>query len=1101
MSDNKDKSFKKLLSLLRYDARKRFEVLREELNHLANSIKYRINPEVDFDLTALSEQANTNEQPFTAETSHEAFLYRLGLSAQALLNECNQDIEEIQLVEDIEKLKATSRPREQDVRNRQVAEEFAIIWNAKVVNKALVLAERLGDLHDRLEQFLQRTNPDHPDPTLRRRCEQGLTDKYLSELARWTHMDLARFSLRLKANYPYDKVPSTYQFWDYDHTSRHHSFIGLDEHNAWRKNVDTFLLNPAKTQPLSAPTRFVSVALSYWMPERLALVPIIGHELAHQVLRTIYGREVSFSLVERDGSELARVYQRLTNSAEAWLSRRVYLEGLDARFVSNLVTEILCDVFAAIRFGYGYAYAWTLETLSEDRFSHLFHDEYGMLRRLNSEYSGLVSSDTANEPSLANAESSLDAASSLREKMRKDAFSLSAHLRRGLLAPLYRGRVMISVLKRLRLERDAVAQDFESAFETLLSVMLRVYTSEGPNDEFSAMEVRASYEDEMARDLARSLCDEVLFGVSADIGDSQFIRIAKDFWAGFTVEEIQDQANSRLKPAKAQDKSTGDRRNNESSNAEENDIESTLERQLLNNGYRELLDRTLAPLFEGKDAHTESRSPVPESSPFHVHHCKTFSDAAWRMEWLIEGTKLEANSSPIEIDALRNQIRELTFLGMDDYLFRTASPARLFSVIAEEKSRLQALKAVNLTNSVHKDNVKKAYDVRPIIELDKKLQGLKTNEPSKVSIAFLDMTLTVSSEMRKWLPGKILDPNLLPSLVESRQKEEGTRSVFFLDLMKVRSTPSVLRASMRTVSAGSGDRGQHPKYVPICSGSLLGRYDAFVIYRQASNDGDLNWKFSGSEPSSSALQVVEPASPQSAYVSRTKRLVQVFGSNVNSSTVMTDGRNGAGALNPVAVILVSLKWDASRILVARWLTSTQLTSNVNLRVRSSVFLSDGWEDIVLVIGSGAEGLPVDSVDAARVANGHMRREIVEACLPLIRLINENPFVAGTETLFSSDILESPPAAMRFRFAFRAGKGGHAAARSQLQSALRERGFEDEIYEVAGNKDFEILVDDANHGKHVGNLHEFLHDRLGDSCRLETRVLWRESASSGETEQQ
>ena len=394
MNAHRRANFEKLLGVLRYDARKRLEVLREELNYLVNSIRYRLNGITEIEGARLLDAA--------APTSHDAFLFRLCTSAESLLGECEKDIQELNSVE---LLYSNHEDHFASGNGLQSYQCFQIVWNAKVVNKALVLTERLGDLHDRLEQFLQRTNPDHPDPTLRRRAEQGLTDKYLSELTRWIHRDLSRLARRVDGQYPYEAVPSTYQFWAYDHTSRHHAFMSLDDHRKWVQKVTT-----GDPNSLEAHSRFVSVALSYWIPERLALVPIIGHELAHQVLRAIYGREVNFAMIEQDTGELGRLYRRLTRTVEAWLSRRVQREFLDARIVSNLVTEIMCDVLAAVRFGYAYAYAWMLETLSEESFSHLFHDQYGMLRR-------------------AEAENTVDLRGQI-DSMQRDAASLSGYLRR-----------------------------------------------------------------------------------------------------------------------------------------------------------------------------------------------------------------------------------------------------------------------------------------------------------------------------------------------------------------------------------------------------------------------------------------------------------------------------------------------------------------------------------------------------------------------------------------------------------------------------------------------------------------------------------------------
>ncbi len=153
------KDLRSLLNVLHYDAGRRYEILREELAHLVNSIRYRLDADRGSDDTWLA-----------PSNSHKAFLKRIEESAQALYEECCKEAEAgVQLFERSRKdWVAAMQPGRPGGDHLEPACR-AVLFNARFVNKALALAERMGDLHDRLEQFLQRTNPDHPDPTLRRR--------------------------------------------------------------------------------------------------------------------------------------------------------------------------------------------------------------------------------------------------------------------------------------------------------------------------------------------------------------------------------------------------------------------------------------------------------------------------------------------------------------------------------------------------------------------------------------------------------------------------------------------------------------------------------------------------------------------------------------------------------------------------------------------------------------------------------------------------------------------------------------------------------------------------------------------------------------------
>ncbi len=639
-------AFSGLLAIFRYDSRWRFDVLRREIQHLVNAIGYR-----------LGSQLAPPEH--SAEESQRAFLYQLDSSAGLLLKECLADkAEALQFQEGSAPAFGDSARK---CGSRRVGDRhFEILWHAKMVHKASVLAERIGDLHDRLEQFLQRTSPDHPAPTLRRRSEQGLVDKYLSELSRWTHRDIARFAVTLGAKYPYPEVPSTYQFWAYDYTARHHSFVSSEGHQEWCRVIDPDKRTDQDFEPQHIP-KFASVTLSYWMPERATLQPIIGHELAHQVLRDLYGREVDTTLLEHDPSQLGRTYRRLATCVEHWLASRNGAQGVDVKVASNLVQEVLCDLLAAVRFGYAYLYAWILEMLSEAKFAGLFHDRFGMLRRFGS------------------------ADPTLRDDVLANTQALRAYVPKSYL----RGFVLARFLRRMRRERDQMSKDLDQAFGGALDHILDIYSgAESPHRE---------YWKAFANDLADTVCRETTLGDFAALfsGQSRLLQQAQRFW------DTKETSRHTMK-------------------------EASLDRQLMSHDLRKWLQLHFS-------------DPVNESEPlsegFQWPNVRMFTDAAWRLEWALQSSE----PSPTRPSGLPNGVRNLYFLGMDDYLYRTGGPFWLFYLLlGREKFAspdwVSDGALPRLTNSIDPKVVAEEHDDGLVLKLDAVLSLRAKGESSQLLV-------------------------------------------------------------------------------------------------------------------------------------------------------------------------------------------------------------------------------------------------------------------------------------------------------------------------------------------------------------------------------
>lgn len=1004
-----------LRQAIHFDTQKRFEILREEIEHFISSVEFRTGKS--------NGNGKSSAEPIKpsspAPNSQSAFLLRLASSANQLKSECDVDLNEIgefeaSWQEAHRHIKAAPRTeRSLEALDRQ--ECFAIVWNSKLHEKAIVIAERLGDLHDRLEQFLQRTNPDHPDPTLRRRSEQGLTDKYLCEFTRWVHRDIALFAESTGANYPYGEVPSTYQSWAYDRTSRQHAFMTLDAHIAWKR--------PAQTgdpkDHIKKPQKFTAVSLSYWIPERPALVPIIGHELAHQVFRDLYGRELNFPTLENDESEIARVVRRLTSAVEAWLSPRFRSGQTEPKISSYLVQEVMCDCLAAVRFGYGYAYAWILETISDERFAQLFHDEYGMLRR----FAGAKSESTGARPKDDPVGSSI--ATDL-PRLQSEVMLSAKRLQLGTFNQYYRGIVLAKLLEQLGLETDSFAQGFQLAFEKFLSLMLQIYTLEDPQ--------RAAYEDEMARDMASKLVDEWLTDDGSDgYGNSDFVKRARSFW------ETRTGTHAMASPA--------------------------LRHQQLNSSYRRLVADTLSKLsVEHKMSCIAGLAEITDPKSV-----RSLTDLTWRLEWLVESVKAAVSQGQVEdrsVDELRGALRALSFIGMDDYLVRTANPIRLFSVLVDREDQHAAhilTEASGNTNTLDADVLENVYGERPLRELDDAMKRDRRNVRVKVS----GHPIALDSTLLSWIEWPLLDPDLWQHLISGPPgSQPHVAGQYILELLKVRGSDGALGRNMNIQQRRPMLPHLHSKYEAIFSASLLGRYDAVVLHRQVHKNGQIGWDVADDK-----VEKQEPR--QVSTVSRAKRLVRIHG----TEKAMSFDRS----LPLVAVVLVSLKWDASRPLVARWLGSSGVL-NTSKVIRVDAFLSDGWEDLVLLASS------VDQINGGSAQEGQQQHggSCTEALVGLIQRLNSNPFVASTETLFTRRFLQIAPSTFQFRFAFRVAEQGYTSAKEILMKICTPYGLD--LQEVAGNKDFELIVPSGRNAI-VEELHGKFHLHADSNYRVETRAAW------------
>lgn len=936
------KALGNLWSTLLYDIDKRVGVLEGEAQHLMNAVAYRIGSGIN------------STQPLTNEVN---FLRRVRAAAEALRLECETERQEI------EHFKVAARNGDTPLSvgsGREFGWEHALLaWCARVVVKAGVLTERIGNLHDRLEQFFERTSPDHPDPTLRRRVEQGLSDKFLNEHTRWVHRDLANFvKCNLGAAYPFNAVPATFQSWEYDHTSGHHGF-------ACYKTADN-------TQDESPNNRFVSLSLSYWMPERISLHPIIAHELAHQTLRDVYGRHVNPSQLQNDKSTLGHHYRRIYRCAEAWLGNRVSDPQMQ---VQNFALESTCDLLGATRYGYAYAHAWLLERLGDERIAILFHDERGMLRSLKGETK------------------LCDTPADILSWFRVEVLSNASGYKDRLPLLYYRGVMLLRFLQSLARESDEFVTEFSNSFKAMLDVLLDIYADRDPT--------QIAAEKAFALDLAWTVSySGKIFGGGA----SPFVEAAKAFWESPTNRKNDD----------------------------------PLSRQLITTAFREMVTKLANRHFPKSNALFNSPSVW------------TLHDVAWRLEWLLDKLAVEFGPSTSQFINARSDVRALLMVGMEDYLYRTANPSRLLQTIlkrdSEERKQVQtALKDDTETNALV---LGVGYEFAWMIELDQQIRSA-TGKLDSCEVDFHGQPLKLSDVELRWLDKIVFSPaGRLPNDWEDLLDSNEPRTVWRMELMQARGEGGALGGKVAV-------RSHKEAISPSSCGVLLGRYDFCVISNVLSANNAPLWKIT--RESTEACVCEETGLD---YVSRTRRLLSIS-PNV---AISNDGN--------YSYILVSLNWDASRTLVARWL-KRELRDRY-LETSIGAYLSDGWEDIVLM---------VPNADAVPSAAGKQSR-----LFELVTLINENPFVRSTETLLSSSTLSAPfQAGLCYRFVCRFGEDGIGFSKKLIELS-KKHDWQLTIRNLVGNKDIEIVVDESMNSK-IEAIHKGLHAIVPPECRLETRVSW------------
>jgi hypothetical protein len=629
-----------LFSALNYDIKKRLSILEGEVKHLIESTRYRS-----------FEGASTASTKENSQSSVMGLMIRLNNAGQSLLKEVQSEKSELAKGEQLKEVLSQITAKRQGLANmfadkekhpnEKKAEALLFIWNAKMRSKTSMLVERLRDLHDRVEQYVQRANPDHPEPVVRRRSEQGLADKFLNEHVRWVHRDIAQFCKSMGADYPFSEVPTTIQFWNYESTSRQHSFTTYESHKEWCKNRFRPYADagdndriPAGITEMNAQNRFTSVSLSFFLPDRPVYQAFIGHELAHATLRDLYGREQNKVLLERDDSALGKLYRAIHDHIEVWMHLSPYLRSME----SQITVELMSDLLAIARYGCAFGYAWLFEAIDLPQIAMFFDDEFTMLENL--EFGPDV-----NEMTLASI-------------WDKNFSSYCARLRTRPM-PLYlRTKMISSSLRAIQLETDICGKELCDALDQFADIVLFLFVGDGS--------VQAAVESSVAEDLRSAVLSTKTGFFETDINKfvgrnivGSYVNAARSF--------------------------------RESSN-ERGDL-SYLNYQIVS----ELFKKHAPAVFNDASAR-KLLSDAIESPNCIVFH----TDLLWRFEWLFSRgipNEKSDNGRKSLVDQQADKVRLFNALLFDEYLFSTSSSLRLLTLFAPQDYSVPANIEENLRNS------------------------------------------------------------------------------------------------------------------------------------------------------------------------------------------------------------------------------------------------------------------------------------------------------------------------------------------------------------------------------------------------------------------
>jgi hypothetical protein len=235
---------------------------------------------------------------------------------------------------------------------------FLLVRGA-VLARATQYVEFVGDLQAQFGRSMDIALQDGPRPQLERRREQGLYTSFLADRCRDLNDEIARLLVDgyQVASKDVETVRQqlTMHRWSHDFSSRVHVFHddpGADAALAERSRAVTF------------------INTSYWMTDRPDLQSVIGHEVAHGAMESVYSEFRPDSLLER-GDAFALMMSDLGTALHIFGVEHKERPLSQQSRSSYLLPEIGADLLAAAVQGHEYLTALFLELFGQS-LEHLF---------------------------------------------------------------------------------------------------------------------------------------------------------------------------------------------------------------------------------------------------------------------------------------------------------------------------------------------------------------------------------------------------------------------------------------------------------------------------------------------------------------------------------------------------------------------------------------------------------------------------------------------------------------------------------------------------------------------------------------------------------
>lgn len=347
----------KLLGTVILGAKTRSQILADEARYFEALLRYRA-PEI----TDTSYQLLFESQ--IGPLSH------LQSSASQVANEIFEAQQAIAVLDEIRQQMAVQLPTV-----HKPITVLNLLWLVSGMHQTLeVLLARLGELHSRFEQVVKYSIPDHPAPSARGLRDSTLVDRFIAELARQVYRDIAYFVTarrHLGSTYPHESVPRVYVTRAYEPNVHVTAFRSAKAHREWlRWHASQLRGQPAPhatarsdgTQAtLGAEQSFVAVKMPYWLPDCLELLPVLGHELAHAVLRDALGSPEGSSWELEGPGPLQKLLGGIRGAL--LLALPDDLDDLHARYFA---TEFVADALGYARFRDSFLFALVTEIVGSD---------------------------------------------------------------------------------------------------------------------------------------------------------------------------------------------------------------------------------------------------------------------------------------------------------------------------------------------------------------------------------------------------------------------------------------------------------------------------------------------------------------------------------------------------------------------------------------------------------------------------------------------------------------------------------------------------------------------------------------------------------------